>query len=190
MNCADLEAVQEHAMRLVACARGCWLCPPCSSRNAAGVRGTACATGNASPVSNDETSLRKAIADYRQAVDHGDVESIAAYWAPDADYVDHLGHAYKIQAAIVAVEEPTRRRWPHFRAFAKDRNACHSLCYRRRGVRRRRHPANGIDGRSPCRRDAHLAVWVKRDGRWLSTACASPYIEPRRRPTISMTWRG
>jgi len=49
-------------------------------------------------------AIRRATEAYREAVENGDVEAAAKFWTSEADYVDHLGHAFKIQAALEAAK--------------------------------------------------------------------------------------
>ena len=55
----------------------------------------------------DEKALRRETVAYRDAVENGDLDAVAKYWTPDADYVDHLGHAFTIQTGLAAA----RDRW-------------------------------------------------------------------------------
>ncbi len=47
-----------------------------------------------------EDSVRSTTAAYRKALDSKDVDAVAAFWTPEADYVDQLGRVYKIHDGL------------------------------------------------------------------------------------------
>ena len=58
--------------------------------------------------SPDEEAIRRAAAAYRQALAKRDIDAIAAFWTPDADYVDQLGRVYKIQAGLALARQQSQ----------------------------------------------------------------------------------
>ncbi|HEY1601953.1 MAG TPA: SgcJ/EcaC family oxidoreductase [Pirellulales bacterium] len=167
MHCADLEDLQEHVMHF--CHSRAWLLMVATAFVAQPLLAVAAPPNKpaaTTAASSDEASLRKAVDAYREAVEHGDVDAIAAFWAPDADYVDHLGHAYKIQAAIAQ----SKRRAGDDDHIPQPSQKTETLAIRfltadvafEDGIIQR--TISPGDSQSPGR---YCAVWVKRDGQWL-----------------------
>lgn len=117
-------------------------------------------------VATGEEAIRSATAAYREAVENGDVDAVAKFWTPDADYVDHAGHAFKIQAALAAA----RNRAQTAGRIARPPLKIETLAVRllspdvavEDGILERAVAAGDEPAKS-----RYCAVWVKRDGKWL-----------------------
>src|SRR5262249_23649506 len=48
----------------------------------------------------DEEAIRKASADYAEALSKGDLNAVLGHWAPDADYIDETGKVTRGRDAI------------------------------------------------------------------------------------------
>jgi uncharacterized protein (TIGR02246 family) len=114
----------------------------------------------------DDDGIRGAIEAYRDAVAKGDPEAIAAHWTADADYVDHLGHAFKVAAVLARAKSIS----PDDGRIAPPSVESQTLAIRfvtpdvvvEDGVI---EPSATAGGKSPRRR--YSAMWVKRNGKWL-----------------------
>ncbi len=131
------------------------------------------------PSAQEQEQIRKAVDAYRQAVELGDVETIAAFWAPDADYVDSQGHAYKIQAALLRARAQARADGHISRPAPKTetlaiRFIAPDVAVEDGTVER---PAATGPGHALGR---YCAMWVKRGGKWIIDGVReSPYRAPQ-----------
>ena len=118
------------------------------------------------PATTGEEAIRQATADYREAVENGDFDAVAKFWTPEADYVDHAGHAFKIQAALAAA----RGRSQQGGRIARPPLKIETLAIRllspdvavEDGILERAVAVGDEQAKS-----RYCAVWVKRDGKWL-----------------------
>ena len=56
------------------------------------------------PATNgDQQAIQQAVTAYCDAFNRGDIQAIASYWAPDAEYTDESGTTHKGRDAIVAL---------------------------------------------------------------------------------------
>jgi uncharacterized protein (TIGR02246 family) len=139
------------------------------------VRGSRTVTASAA---SDEEGVRHAIEAYRAAVAKGDPEAITAFWTSDADYVDHLGHAFKVEAMFARAKVTSR----------VDGNISppppESQTLTLRFVTPDVVVEDGIieqsaAGGDKSQRRRYSAVWVKRSGKWLIDGVReSPYRMP------------
>jgi uncharacterized protein (TIGR02246 family) len=117
------------------------------------------ATGDAS------ASLRQSVAAYCEAFNKGDVQAVAAHWAPDAEYTGDGGTETKGREAIAAL----------FRKFFTEHKGARmaltvkSLKFVRSDVALGEGmsevtTSEGVD------RGGFTAAWVKADGKWLLTS--------------------
>jgi len=116
--------------------------------------------------STDEEAIRRATSAYREAVENGDVDAVAKLWTPDADYVDHLGHAFKMQAALAAAKSRSQKDGRIVRPPLKIETLAIRFVSPDVAVE------DGIIERAVVVGDQqakgrYCAVWVKRDGKWL-----------------------
>jgi len=123
-------------------------------------------TAAAPPNAQEQEEVRKVVEAYRQAVELGDVETIASFWAPDADYVDYQGHAYKIQAALIRARAQARADGHISRPAPKTDTL--AIRFIAPGVA----VEDGTVERPAAVGNSHTlgrycAMWVKRDGKWL-----------------------
>src|SRR5262245_5919309 len=51
----------------------------------------------------EDPAIRQAVAADGEAFNKGDLQSIAANWAPDAEYVDEVGNAFRGRETIAAM---------------------------------------------------------------------------------------
>jgi ketosteroid isomerase-like protein len=161
-----LIAMMEHPMRFPCCVLRplavavVLACPP-----VAVAAEPATAAKTAAP-SGDEAAIRSATAAYRKALAGGDIDAISAFWAPEADYVDQLGRAYKVHAGAIRAKRLSQEAG-HIAHLAPKMDtgsirfvtadvAIEDGAFERPGVE---------SGQSPFGR--YSAVWVKRNGKWL-----------------------
>src|SRR6185503_17496553 len=52
---------------------------------------------------DQQAAVRKAVAAYVDAFNKGDLQALAAYWTPDADYIDESGNVIQGRENIVAL---------------------------------------------------------------------------------------
>jgi uncharacterized protein (TIGR02246 family) len=123
-------------------------------------------TARVASKSKDEEAIRGAAAAYRQALAKRDIAAIAAFWTPDADYVDQLGRVYNIQAGLAQAKQQSQeeRHIAHLspkmetlsiRSLTPD-VAIEDGAFERAGA---------AAGQAPHGR--YTAVWVNRNGKWL-----------------------
>lgn len=112
--------------------------------------------------SADEQSIRQAVANYAAALSKGDINAIAPFWTPDAEYTDDGGATHKGRDAIVAL-------------FRKGLEAAKGTKYQLRVTSMRfiRPDVALQDGRSDSTaadgstdNSKFTVVWVKTGGRW------------------------
>jgi uncharacterized protein (TIGR02246 family) len=117
------------------------------------------------PTSDQAAPIRATAAEYCQAFNKGDVQAIATFWAPDAEYTSESGNETKSRAAIVEL----------FRKFLADHKgakmnlAIKSIRFIRSDVALSEGmtevtTAEGTD------KGRFSAAWVKADGKWLLTS--------------------
>jgi uncharacterized protein (TIGR02246 family) len=124
------------------------------------------ATRTGAPAAADQTAaIRKTLADYCDAFNKGDIQGIANYWAPDAEYTSENGTETKGRPAITAL----------FRQFlGEHKGAKMNLNVKSvRFVRSDVALGEGIsevttsDGTDKGR---FTAAWVKADDKWMLTS--------------------
>jgi uncharacterized protein (TIGR02246 family) len=116
--------------------------------------------------SAEVAAIEVTAAAYRDAVAKGDVEAVAKFWTPDADYVDQAGHAFPIKEKLNEARAKQRQGQPAGgRAVAEPGHTIRIIT-----------PGVAIqDGSFQHAADAdgepiaghYTAVWLKRDGHWL-----------------------
>ena len=115
---------------------------------------------------DDQQAIRQALAAYCDAFNKGDVQAIAAHWAPDAEYTDEGGTAHKGRDTIAAL----------FRKFltehkgAKMALAVKSLRFLRPDVALGEGTSEITLPDGTPDKGRFTAAWVKADGRWLLTS--------------------
>jgi uncharacterized protein (TIGR02246 family) len=119
--------------------------------------------GQAPATDNAQETIRKALAAYAEAFNKGDMESLAAFWAPDAEYVNEEGKLTKGRNNIVAL----------FKRYGTDLKGT-NLTLKVTSIRPLKSDIVLQDGKSTYTRpDGSLdqgtftAVWIKTDGKWL-----------------------
>jgi uncharacterized protein (TIGR02246 family) len=156
----------------------------CSIPSGAQTRGRAAVAAKAP---SDE-EVRRAIAEYREAVKKGDPEGIAAHWAADADYVDYSGRAFKVDTLVARAKNMS----PPEGQLAPPPLDSKTLTLRfvtpdvvvEDGVI---EPAAAAGEKSQRRR--YSAVWVKRDGKWLIDGVReSPFRAPTAERFKELEW--
>ena len=115
---------------------------------------------------SDEQAIRRAGAAYREAFARGDIDVVASFWTPDADFVDQFGGAYQVHAGLVRakrlsqeggqIPQPSRKTETLSIRFVTPDVAIEDGAFERTGAE--------VD-ESPQGR--YTAVWVKREGKWL-----------------------
>jgi uncharacterized protein (TIGR02246 family) len=121
----------------------------------------------AAPVAgDDQQAIRRAVAAYCDAFNKGDIQAIAAFWAPDAEYVDEGGATYKGRDAIVAL----------FRKFLTDLKGA-KMALNVKTLRFLRPDVALGEGTSEITlpdgtldKGRFTAAWVKSDGKWHLTS--------------------
>jgi uncharacterized protein (TIGR02246 family) len=119
-----------------------------------------------SAAAQDDEAIQRATAAFHDALEDGDFEAAEKFWTPDADYVDHLGHAFKMQAALAAAKS----RWQKDGAIVPPTLKTETLAIRlvspdvaiEDGIIERTVVAENQQAKG-----RFCAVWVKRDGKWL-----------------------
>jgi uncharacterized protein (TIGR02246 family) len=140
-------------------------------------------TGTATPT-DQSAAIRKAIADYCEAFNKGDVQTIANYWAQDAEYIGEAGGETKGRAAISAL----------FRKFlTENKGAKMNLTVK--SIKFLRSDVALGDGTSEVttaegtEKGRFTAAWVKADGQWLlSSARDLPSEGDAASPTQGLQW--
>jgi uncharacterized protein (TIGR02246 family) len=116
--------------------------------------------------SKDEVEVRAAGEAYRAALAKKDIDAIAEFWTPDADYVDQLGRVYKVQAGLARAKRlghedshiehlSTKSQSLNIRFVTPD-VAIEDGEFARSVVK---------GGQAPT--GLYTAVWVRRNGKWL-----------------------
>jgi uncharacterized protein (TIGR02246 family) len=117
------------------------------------------------PATDQAAAIRKAVAEYCDAFNKGDVQAIAAFWAPDAEYTNETGTETKGRAAITAL----------FRQFLADHKGAKmnlnvkSLRFIRSDVALGEGTSEVTTAEGPDK-GRFSAAWVKADGKWLLTS--------------------
>ena len=125
--------------------------------------------------SPDEAAIRQVNAAYRQAVEKGDFDAAAKCWTPGADYVDHLGHAFKIHAALTAASNLAREEGRIAGPSLKTETLAIRFITPEVAVEDGVVERAATSGDQPPR-GRYCALWVKRDGQWLIDGVReSPY---------------
>jgi uncharacterized protein (TIGR02246 family) len=114
------------------------------------------------PAGGAEQAIRQAVAAYADAFNKGDLAALSAFWAPDAEYIDEAGTAYKGREAITTLFQ---------RFLAEHKGAKMSL--KVTNLRSLTADVALQDGTSAVT-DSHgavdegrfAAVWFKADGKW------------------------
>jgi uncharacterized protein (TIGR02246 family) len=119
------------------------------------------ATGTKTTTGADQT-IRRALADYAQAISKGDLPAVAALWAADAEYTDESGNITKGRDAVAAL----------FRKFMADHKGAR-MALKATSVRLPKSDVALVDGTSTITLpDGHIdegrftSVWIKADGKW------------------------
>jgi len=99
---------------------------------------------------------------YRAAVERGDLEAVAKFWTPNADYVDQEGHTFAIRERLAEAREKEK----DGQAISRRTLAAesHSIRIVTPGVA---IEDGDFDRSTGPARGHYTAVWLKRDGRWL-----------------------
>ena len=114
----------------------------------------------------DEAAIRRTATAYREALASRDIDAIGTFWAPEADYVDQLGRAYKVHAGAARAKRLSQEAGhiAHLSPkmdtgsvrFVTADVAIEDGAFERPG---------GESGQAPFGR--YSTVWVKRNGKWL-----------------------
>ena len=131
----------------------------------AGAADTAAPAAGAA-VSQDETAIRAAGAAYRKALADQDLDAVAAFWAPDADYVDQVGRVYKVRPGLARAKHASQQA-SHL-ALLAPKTETHSV----RAVTADVAVEDGsfdrqVSDPGQVPHGHYTAIWVRRDGRWL-----------------------
>jgi uncharacterized protein (TIGR02246 family) len=130
------------------------------------------------PVDPNETVVRQAVDAYRKAVELGDVDTIASFWSPNADYVDYLGRAYKIDSALIRARGRAREDGHISRPAPKTETLAIRLIAPDVAVEDGTVERVSAAGGTPTA-GRYCAMWVKKDGKWLIDGVReSPYRAP------------
>jgi len=116
--------------------------------------------------SAEVAAIEATAAAYRDAVSKGDVDAVAKFWTPDADYVDQAGHTFPIKEKLDEARAKQRQGHPVGDQSVAD--PIHTIRIITPGVAivdGSYHHAN--DGEGGALSGHYTAVWLKRDGRWL-----------------------
>ncbi len=119
-------------------------------------------TPPAPPAGNQAQAIRDTVAAYCAAFNKGDVQAVAAFWAPDAEYTGETGAETKGRAAIAAM----------FRQFLADHKGArmnltvNSLKFLRSDVALGEGTSEVTTADGPDK-GRFTAAWVKADGKWL-----------------------
>ena len=116
--------------------------------------------------STGEEAIRRATVAYAEAIENGDVDAVAKFWTPEGDYVDNLGHAFKIQAALTAARNRSQQDGRIARPALKFATLAVRLVSPDVAIE------DGIIERAAAvgeeqTKGRYCAVWVKSDGKWL-----------------------
>ncbi len=120
---------------------------------------------SAAPETDAAAALRQAVAAYCAAFNKGDVQTIAAFWAPDAEYTNESGTETKGRDAITAL----------FRKFLAENKGARmaltvkSLRFLRSDVALGEGTSEVTTGEGTDK-GRFTAAWVKSDGKWLLTS--------------------
>jgi uncharacterized protein (TIGR02246 family) len=119
----------------------------------------------AAPVPDQSASLRASVVAYCDAFNKGDVQAVAAFWAPDAEYTNESGTEIKGRAAITGL----------FRQFLGDhKGAKMNLSVKSlRFIRSDVALGEGISEVTTTEgtdKGRFSGAWVKADGKWLITS--------------------
>lgn len=117
-------------------------------------------------VSAEETAVRDAVEAYRKAVELGDSEAMAAFWSPDADYVDYKGRAFKIQASLIRARNQAREDGHLARPAPKTETLAIRVVTSEVAVEDGTIERPDPSGDHP-KVGRYCALWVKKDGKWL-----------------------
>lgn len=128
--------------------------------------------------SQEEAAVRTAADAYRKAVESGDTEAMAAFWSPDADYVDYKGRAFKIQASIIRARKQARDDGHMARPAPRTETLAIRVITPDVAVEDGTVERPDVEGDHP-KLGRYCALWVKKDGKWLIDGVReSPYRAP------------
>jgi uncharacterized protein (TIGR02246 family) len=118
------------------------------------------------PADDAQQAIRRAVAAYADAFNKGDVQAIAAFWAPDAEYTSEDGEVFKGRDAIIAM----------FRKFLTDQKGA-KMALSVKAVRVLTPEVALGEGTSEVTapdgtvdKGRFTAAWVKSNGKWLLTS--------------------
>jgi uncharacterized protein (TIGR02246 family) len=130
------------------------------------VGGQAPPTQPAAPAANQTDAIKQSVAAYCEAFNKADIQGIAAFWAPDAEYTSDTGNEIKGQANIAAM----------FRKFLGE-HAGAKMALNIKSVRFLRSDVALGEGTSEVKtadgavdKGRFTAAWIKADGKWLLTS--------------------
>jgi uncharacterized protein (TIGR02246 family) len=114
----------------------------------------------------DDEAIRRVTAAFHEALEDGNVEAAEKFCTPEADYVDQLGHAFRMQAAF----SDAKGRWQKQGHIAPPALVTETLAIRllspdvaiEDGIIERTAVAANQQSKG-----RYCAVWVKREGKWL-----------------------
>ncbi len=132
----------------------------------------------AAETSAEEAAVRSAAEAYRKAVELGDSEAIAAFWSPDADYVDYKGRAFKIQASAIRARKQAADDGRIPRPAPKTETLAIRVITPDVAVEDGTVERPDAGGDQP-RLGRYCALWVRKGGKWLIDGVReSPYRAP------------
>jgi uncharacterized protein (TIGR02246 family) len=118
--------------------------------------------GQPAAAGDDEQAVRQAVAAYAEAFNKGDLAALAAFWAPDAEFIDESGTVTKGRDAIAALFK---------KAIADGKGA--KMALKVTSVRPLTKDVMMQDGTSAITaadgsvdQGRYTAVWVRTDGKW------------------------
>jgi uncharacterized protein (TIGR02246 family) len=126
-------------------------------------------------------AIRKAAADYLEAMNKGDREAVLAFWAPDADYVDESGKTTKGRDAIAALFKESLPRPKGSKVTGRS----NSLKFLRPEVAVEDGVLEYTDPDGTKESNRFVVVWVKSGDRWLISSARDLPAEAADLPSLT-----
>jgi uncharacterized protein (TIGR02246 family) len=131
--------------------------------------------------SGDEQAIRKAAAAHVEAMNKGDLNTLLAHWAPDADYIDEAGKVTRGKEALTALFKKGLAEHKGSKISGK----MHSLKFLRPEVAMEDGSLEftAPDGAKESNR--YAVVWVKSGDRWLISSARDLPAEVHEAPSLA-----
>jgi uncharacterized protein (TIGR02246 family) len=138
-------------------------------------------SGQGQAPANDEQAVRKASAAHLAALNKGELASVMAFWAPDADYIDETGKATRGHDALTALFKTMLTNWKGSKIGGK----VYSVKFLRPDVAIEDGSleTTAKDGTRDSNR--YAVVWTKSGDRWLISSARDLPAEVEDVPSLS-----